>query len=162
MTSDLSRPVADTILGRPYIVNQAMPVIASVAKSVLFGDFSNYKHRAVKGTQMLRLVEVERLLALDAAALKRAAEQKLPASWAAEHFGTRSEAYRTTAAAVGWMAALTPAESMRAADSLVAAHRDAAAQSLNDGHAAYLSDTWRLCAATVLDRLLAKGEIDGT
>lgn len=57
VTSDLSKPVADTILGRPYIVNQAMPQIGSLAKSVLFGDFSNYKHRAVKGTQMLRLVE---------------------------------------------------------------------------------------------------------
>ncbi len=57
VTSDLSKPVADTILGRPYIINQGMPQIGSLAKSVLFGDFSNYKHRAVKGTQMLRLVE---------------------------------------------------------------------------------------------------------
>lgn len=57
VTSDLSKPVADTILGKEYVINQAMPVIASTAKSIIFGDLSAYKHRSVKGVQMLRLVE---------------------------------------------------------------------------------------------------------
>jgi HK97 family phage major capsid protein len=47
----------DTILGYPYIINQDMPVMAASAKSILFGDFSNYKIRDVLGMQMLRLEE---------------------------------------------------------------------------------------------------------
>lgn len=47
----------DTIMGYPYVINQDMPVMAASAKSILFGDFSNYKIRDVLGMQMLRLEE---------------------------------------------------------------------------------------------------------
>lgn len=47
----------DTINGFPYTVNQDMAAMAISAKTVLFGDFSNYWIRRVKGTQVLRLVE---------------------------------------------------------------------------------------------------------
>jgi HK97 family phage major capsid protein len=47
----------DTILGKPYIVNNDVPVMGVDAKSILFGDFSLYKIRDVLGVQVLRLQE---------------------------------------------------------------------------------------------------------
>ena len=47
----------DTILGYPYVINNDMPVMAADAKSILFGDFSNYFIRDVLGVQLLRLEE---------------------------------------------------------------------------------------------------------
>lgn len=45
------------ILGHPYSVNQAMASIATVTKTVLFGDFSKYIVRKVLGFQVLTLRE---------------------------------------------------------------------------------------------------------
>lgn len=47
----------DTINGYGYNINQHMPVMAANAKSVAFGDFSNYYIRRVAGAQVLRLTE---------------------------------------------------------------------------------------------------------
>ncbi len=47
----------DTILDKPYTVNQDVPTMAANAKSILFGDFSKYKIRRVMGFTLLRLVE---------------------------------------------------------------------------------------------------------
>jgi HK97 family phage major capsid protein len=47
----------DTINGYPYVINNDMPVFAANAKSVLFGDFSNYMIRDVLGVEVIRLVE---------------------------------------------------------------------------------------------------------
>lgn len=57
VTSDLSKAPADTILGRPYVINQSMPVIGSLAKFAIFGDLKNYKLRSVRGVQVMRLTE---------------------------------------------------------------------------------------------------------
>ncbi|QQS08682.1 MAG: phage major capsid protein [Phycisphaerales bacterium] len=42
---------------RPYLVNQNMDLPTTGKKSVLFGDFSKYKIRRVRGMQILRLTE---------------------------------------------------------------------------------------------------------
>jgi HK97 family phage major capsid protein len=47
----------DTINGYVYTVNQDMPAVAASAKSILFGDFSDYYIRRVTGAQVLRLTE---------------------------------------------------------------------------------------------------------
>lgn len=47
----------DTINGYPYTVNNDMAQMGVSAKSVLFGDFSNYIIRDVKDIQVIRLVE---------------------------------------------------------------------------------------------------------
>lgn len=47
----------DTINGYPYVVNNDMAVMAVSAKSILFGDFSNYIIRDVLGVQILRMTE---------------------------------------------------------------------------------------------------------
>lgn len=47
----------DTINGYGYAINQHMPAMAANAKSVAFGDFSNYFIRRVAGAQILRLTE---------------------------------------------------------------------------------------------------------
>lgn len=47
----------DTINSMPYVINQDVAVPAASAKSVLFGDFSNYFIRRVAGVQVLRLTE---------------------------------------------------------------------------------------------------------
>jgi HK97 family phage major capsid protein len=47
----------DTINSYPYVINQDMAAMAASAKSVLFGDFSNYFIRRVAGIQILRLTE---------------------------------------------------------------------------------------------------------
>lgn len=57
--SGLATTDSITILQRvfPVVINQAMAVPAASAKPVLFGDFSRYKVRRVKGVRLLRLVE---------------------------------------------------------------------------------------------------------
>lgn len=47
----------DTILGDRFVINQDVASIATVAKSVLYGDFSKYIIRDVQGVTVLRLVE---------------------------------------------------------------------------------------------------------
>jgi HK97 family phage major capsid protein len=47
----------DTIMGKPYTINQHMASIATGAKVALFGDFSKYYIRRVAGVQVLRLTE---------------------------------------------------------------------------------------------------------
>ncbi|SEN79978.1 phage major capsid protein [Lihuaxuella thermophila] len=53
----LTQGAPNTILGYRYVVNNDMPVMAASAKSILFGDFSNYFIRDVLGVQLLRLQE---------------------------------------------------------------------------------------------------------
>lgn len=47
----------DTLMGRPYTINQHMATMEASAKSVLYGDFSKYVIRMVKDFTALRLVE---------------------------------------------------------------------------------------------------------
>lgn len=47
----------DTLLGRPVIVNQHMSAMQASAKSILFGNFSNYWIRDVRGIRFVRLDE---------------------------------------------------------------------------------------------------------
>ncbi len=47
----------DTIVGKPYTVNNDMASVGAEARSVLFGDFSKYKVRRVKGGILRRLDE---------------------------------------------------------------------------------------------------------
>ena len=47
----------DTIMGKPYIVNNDVAAIAANAKGVLFGDFANYYIRDVRDITILRLTE---------------------------------------------------------------------------------------------------------
>lgn len=47
----------DTILGKPYSINQSMATMAANAKSILFGDFSSYMIRRVNGAILMRLTE---------------------------------------------------------------------------------------------------------
>lgn len=47
----------DVIDGDVYTVNQAMPVMGSSTKSILYGDFSKYVIRDVRDASLLRLVE---------------------------------------------------------------------------------------------------------
>jgi HK97 family phage major capsid protein len=47
----------DTILGKPFVVNQSMPQMAANAKSILFGDLSAYMIRRVNGAILMRLTE---------------------------------------------------------------------------------------------------------
>lgn len=47
----------DTINGYNYVINNDMPVMAANAKSILFGDFSNYWIRDVKAVQVVRFNE---------------------------------------------------------------------------------------------------------
>jgi HK97 family phage major capsid protein len=47
----------DTILDKPYVLNNDIAVMAANAKSILFGDLSKYKIRQVMGFTLLRLVE---------------------------------------------------------------------------------------------------------
>ena len=49
--------VPGTLLNVPVIVNQDMPVMAAGAKSILYGNFSNYLIRDVLGLRILRLNE---------------------------------------------------------------------------------------------------------
>lgn len=54
---DLARAPAPTILGKPYVINQDMPDMATGNNSILFGDFSYYKIRDVRQIILMRLVE---------------------------------------------------------------------------------------------------------
>jgi len=56
-TAGLAVREPDTILGKPYVINQDMADMAISAKSILFGDFSNYMIRDVKSIQLMRLTE---------------------------------------------------------------------------------------------------------
>lgn len=47
----------DTILGNRYVINQQVASMAANARSILFGDFSNYYVREVRGMTMRRLEE---------------------------------------------------------------------------------------------------------
>lgn len=47
----------DTILGRPYTINQDFPSIATGAKSVAYGDFNKYVIRLVRDFNVVRLDE---------------------------------------------------------------------------------------------------------
>lgn len=47
----------DTILGKPYVVNQDMPAHTSGLKPIIFGDFSTFFIRDVRGATLMRLVE---------------------------------------------------------------------------------------------------------
>lgn len=47
----------DTLMGRPLVINQDMPVPAANARSIAFGDFSKYFIRQVRGVQVVRLNE---------------------------------------------------------------------------------------------------------
>jgi len=47
----------DMINGKPYTINQHMPVMAANAKSILFGDFSHYKIRDVMAMLMFRFTD---------------------------------------------------------------------------------------------------------
>lgn len=47
----------DTLLGRPIIVNQDMPVMAAGAKSILFGDFKKYVRRVVMDLTLFRMTD---------------------------------------------------------------------------------------------------------
>jgi HK97 family phage major capsid protein len=53
----LAAAVPETILGFPYILNPDMPVPAANAKSIAFGDFSNYFVRDALDVQVIRLNE---------------------------------------------------------------------------------------------------------
>lgn len=52
-----SGPAPETILGFPYVINNDVPVMAANAKSILFGDFSNYFIRDALDVQVVRLSE---------------------------------------------------------------------------------------------------------
>lgn len=47
----------DTLLGRMIVVNQAMPVMAAGAKSILFGDYKKYVRRVVMDLTMFRMTD---------------------------------------------------------------------------------------------------------
>jgi HK97 family phage major capsid protein len=49
--------VPDTVLGRPYVLNQDLAAPAATSKSILFGDMSKYVLRSVAGLEVLRLNE---------------------------------------------------------------------------------------------------------
>jgi len=58
ITAGFGNGFPETILDKPYIINNDMPVMAVSAYPVLFGDMSTYKVRRVaSGTTVLRLVE---------------------------------------------------------------------------------------------------------
>lgn len=47
----------DTIMGYPYVINDDVPAMAASAKSILFGDFSNYFIRDVMDVVVFRISE---------------------------------------------------------------------------------------------------------
>jgi HK97 family phage major capsid protein len=58
LTAGFGQGFPETILDKPYVINNDMPVMAANAYSVLYGDLSKYKVRRVaSGTTVLRLVE---------------------------------------------------------------------------------------------------------
>ena len=58
ITAGFGNGFPETILDKPYVINQDMPAMAANAYSVLFGDLSRYMVRRVAGgTTVMRLVE---------------------------------------------------------------------------------------------------------
>lgn len=57
MTASMANGAPGTLNGSPYWINQHMANAASGARSMLFGDFSKYKIRSVKGMTIVRLTE---------------------------------------------------------------------------------------------------------
>lgn len=57
VSSGLGNAEPDTILGRPYVINNDMAAMAANARSILYGDFSKYYVRVVADMQMRRLDE---------------------------------------------------------------------------------------------------------
>lgn len=57
MTASMANGTPGTLNGLPYRINQHMANAASGARSMLFGDFSKYKIRNVKGMTIVRLNE---------------------------------------------------------------------------------------------------------
>jgi HK97 family phage major capsid protein len=58
LTAGFGQPYPETILDKPYVINNDMPVMAANAYALLFGDLSLYKLRRVAGgITILRLVE---------------------------------------------------------------------------------------------------------
>lgn len=57
VSAGLGQAEPDTILGKPYAINNQMPVMAANARSILYGDFSKYYVRVVRDMQMRRLDE---------------------------------------------------------------------------------------------------------
>jgi HK97 family phage major capsid protein len=58
LTAGFGTPWPETILDKPYAINQDMPAMAASAYPILFGDMSKYKVRRVaSGTTVMRLVE---------------------------------------------------------------------------------------------------------
>ena len=51
-------PGGSTLLGKPVVINQQMPVMAAGAKSILFGDFSSYVVRDVMALRLIKLTEL--------------------------------------------------------------------------------------------------------
>lgn len=49
--------VPDTLLGKPFTINQAVPDMAANAKSILFGDFTFYKIRDVMAITLFRFAD---------------------------------------------------------------------------------------------------------
>ena len=49
---------SSSLRGYPVVINNDMPVLATSAKHTLFGDFSNYYIRQVRGIQVVRLNEL--------------------------------------------------------------------------------------------------------
>jgi HK97 family phage major capsid protein len=47
----------DSLMGRPIVVNQDMPVMAANARSILYGDFSHYYIRDVMAVEMFRFTD---------------------------------------------------------------------------------------------------------
>jgi HK97 family phage major capsid protein len=55
--ASITSGIPDTILGRPFVLNQAMVGPAAGSKSLLFGDMTRYKLRTVGGLEVLKLSE---------------------------------------------------------------------------------------------------------
>lgn len=56
-TGNLAAGVQPQLLGHSYRINQDVASIGAASKSVLFGDFSKYKVRRVRGYTLVRLTE---------------------------------------------------------------------------------------------------------
>ena len=58
LTAGFGTVFPETILDKPYVINQDMPVMAASAYSILFGDLSCFKVRRVAGgVTLMRLTE---------------------------------------------------------------------------------------------------------
>lgn len=58
LTDSVREGEPQMLLGHPVVINNDMPDMAASAKSILFGDFSNYYVRNVQGIQIVRLSEL--------------------------------------------------------------------------------------------------------